>query len=191
MKTNEPRNDEPLAEELRRLGDEGLEPPRDLWPEIREELETRKIVRRSPRWVLRAAAAVLLTTSAAMAWWLVGEPAPRLLEELVVQRSSGDLPATISPELRQAFDEYLAERQRLLDLVGRELESYPPEVRADVLTSIERIEDAMREIETSIGALSERGGEGRLAILYERELRLLRSVGARLGGSTRNGGEAR
>lgn len=182
------QQDARLAEALRRLGEDGLEPPRDLWPAIREELAAARPVRRRPMWLLLAASLALLASSVATTLWLNRDSSPQGLGGLAAERAPTDLPSAISPELRRAFDDYLDERQRLLDRVARELGGYPPEVRRDILASIEVIEDSMREIEASLGRLPSQGSEQRLAALYGRELRLLRAVGARLGGSVNTGG---
>lgn len=182
--TERDRTDEPveLPAEIESLIAEssarGLEPGRDLWPEIEAELPPKR--RRTGRRRLLVAAALLLSTVAV--WRLLDvsdTPAPLDLPS----RSRPPL-TTTSDELREAVGAYRSESERLLTQVARELDRYPDALGADVRSSLETFERALAELEGAVTALpGDEALETRLASLYEQQLDALRGLHGRLKGS--------
>ena len=175
-----------MKDELRRLAERGIEPERDLWPDLRREIEARPQSARPRRWWVAAAGIVLLALVAGVAWRMSQPAADPVFAEFERQRSFSDLPADSSPALQSKFAEYLAARGEILRRVGRQLQGYPPETRDEIRRSVETIERAMRDIERTM-ASPERADETRLAELYDLELRLLGLVHQRLRTSAAGG----
>ena len=186
MNRNDPREvqlEPRLAAELRALGERGMAPRRDLWPEVAAELPDPGVGRRG-RWTRLAAAAALVAGIAGVSAWWAGERAAVDPEPLVAARTAADLPASSSDALRATFVRYLDDRRALLAEVARELDGVPPDLRRDIVRNIEVIEGAMLELEASLARLpGTEAEEVLLADLYERELRFLRELSARLQGS--------
>ena len=172
-----------LAGDLRRLSHEGSEPQHDLWPEIRNEIE-RVGTGSGSAWWLRLAAALLVVSGLVAIAWLLSRQSDTDWQALEVRaRSQADLPGESNAELRAIFVRHLEEREELLRLVAQALETYPPELRRDIRENIAVIEDAMQELEGSLVELPGAPAEQlQLASLYDRELRLLRDLNARLRG---------
>ena len=186
-----------LARELCRLSEQGRETQRDLWPGIRSELgpsatatqstpssTPHSMLQRSTAWWVRAAAALLLGIGlTAITLLVTSRPATSGIELTDRVPTAADLPAGAPSELQAAFADYLDERRKLLQRLTKSLEPYPLQVHREIRANIEVIEGAIQEIESSIAKIENHAEEMRLASLYQRELRFLRGVDARLQGS--------
>lgn len=179
--------DERLASSLRELAERGLEPERDLWPELQRRIVAAKGTRR-PIWYYAAAASVFVGSVAGILW-ILGQPhSASGLELLLSSRSPAQVSPASTADFQQAFRRYLDERERILGLVAEQLRDYPPEVREQIRRSMEVIERAMADIEASVAASApDPAAEARLVKLYELELRLVGVVNERLRGSTGGG----
>lgn len=172
-----------LAASLRALSEDGLEPERDLWPELESRIGTVPSARR-PVWHYAAAAMVVVGAAAGLFWMLSGPRYATGFESLAASRSQAQVPQASSAEFRKTFRDYLDERERILGLVAEQLRNYPPEVRNEIRHSIEVIEQAMRDIEASVATVTpDPETEARLAELYDLELRLVGVVNDRLSES--------
>lgn len=192
-----------LTRDLRRLRDQGLEPRRDLWPELRARLEAetelpsprfdRAESRGSSAWRLAAAAVLVAGLISTTLLWNRGNGEESDWRQLVSRvRTQADLPSELDPATRALLSEHLREREQLLRHISASLESYPPELRSEIRRGIAEVEAAMQDLERSIssaeGDASAQAEQPELVSLYDLELRMLRDVNERLreaGGSTR------
>lgn len=177
-----------LVNDLRRLSDTGMEPPRDLWPRLKSELRRDASSKRSHVGSYALAAALLLSVSVGVVWMQLRAPSER--DSLAIDsRTILAMHDSTSEELRATQARYVSERAETLRAIAGALEDYPAALREEIRRSIEEIERAMVEIERSIERSQvERGRELRLAELYELELSLLAIVRDRLAGVTLIGG---
>ena len=181
--------DPQLVADLHRLSETGIDPERDLWPRLEQEIGSPVRPVRYRIWRYAAAAVVLIAVSSGITWRLSQRPSATGFEQLDSSRSLAQLPQASSEEFRTTFARYLNERRQVLGLIARQLPDYPPELRDDIRHSIEEIERAMRDIEASIAQRSSRSAtETRLTELYDLELRLLGVVNHRLQGAVSSGG---
>ncbi len=192
MRDNEEQEtslDHRLATDLRRLSETGIEPERDLWPRLEQEIRSSVRRVRHRVWRYAAAAVVLIAMFTGITWRLTQKPSATGFAEIDSSRSLAQLPQASSEEFRATFALYLSERQQVLALIAKQLHDYPPELRDDIRHSIEEIERAMRDIEVSVAqGPSESATETRLTALYKLELRLLGVVNDRLQEAASSGG---
>lgn len=169
-------NDFDLRRRLRSLSQQGLEPGRDLWPEIAGALGEWRRARRTRRLKLLAAAVLLA---------LAGTASVRLLapRDRLPSGAHTSLPAGSSESLRQAYLAYSAARRQLLREIDNELRSAAPEVRHEIEQSFAVIDAAIDRLQGSPATRAlDRGTERDLVALYEHQLKVLQTVESRLQG---------
>jgi hypothetical protein len=174
-----PGSSDDLEARLRALP-AGIEPPRDLWPEIAARLDERDTAGRRPRWWAQAAAVVLLVAGSSL-----------LTARLLDRDRAGDetgpvathavrgieaMPAAFGPDA-QLGDEYHAARAQLTALLEERLATMPPGTRVKLEANLAELRRAAREINE---ALDEYPGDPLLEQLllktYQDELAVLANV---------------
>ncbi len=174
--------DEKLARSLAGLRRRERSPESDLWPGIRERIES--LERSGPKryWQAWAAVLVLSLGLGAVLWLAFGNQSSSAPVDFEVG-ALADLPPESSASLREAFARHRSERAPLVQSLARSLDDYPPELRVEIEDNLRTIANAMEQIEDSLRSAGPEGDEEqRLAALIDFELRLLRSLNDRLRG---------
>lgn len=175
-----PRSGDDLEARLHALPS-GIEPPRDLWPEIAARLDDRGSASRRPRRWAQAAAVVLLVAGSSLLTARLldrardgGETGP--IASVPAIRGIEAMPAAFGPGA-QLGDEYLAARAQLTALLEERLATMPPATRAKLEANLAELRRAAREINQ---ALDEYPGDPLLEQLllktYQDELAVLANV---------------
>jgi anti-sigma-K factor RskA len=156
-----------------------LDPPRDLWPEIRESLAAAPAARSAPperlgasswrRWAtLAAAAAVLVVASVSMTLLLTRGPEQRAAVEPPVEEM-------VLPGLRVVEHEYARATEELLALMEQNRDRLSPETMQVVEKNLRIID---RAIEETRAALDQDPGNPRLGhfltAMYQQKVEVLR-----------------
>ncbi len=175
-----------LDAQLRSLPHE-IDPPRDLWPGIAARLEGDAAAangRGRSRWLLQAAAAVLLVAGsslltaklvergAAPAQTARAQPPTASMSDGTV----GTMPAAFGPNVR-LDPEYMAARRQLTMMLQARLAKMPPSTRVKLEANLAEMRRAAEEISA---ALAEQPGDPLLQELllktYQDELAVLANV---------------
>lgn len=158
-----PDDDPRLREAISRLPD-AIEPPRDLWPDIRAEFEKDRVralpsaadvgaaAAGSPgadraRWkfgspALAAAAVVLIVATAGVTWWLKpgGTPAP----------DTASAPAVTAPETFARFASYERSAAELTAALDQKAVTLDPATKAVLERSLRTIDEALTEARNAL-----------------------------------------
>jgi hypothetical protein len=179
---NDPRD--PLDTLLSRVP-QHVEPSRDLWPEIRAQIEAQAPAQRtfrSPRWLPLAAGVVLAVASSLVTYVVVQrsmqEQIQQARQEVVEQMQP------VMPTMPVRFDGYESvgksyeEVRAQLDAeYAKRIQSLPPVVRAKVERDIEDLRRAAREISTTLSQYpSDPLLQDLLVSTYQREIQLMAEV---------------
>jgi hypothetical protein len=175
-----------LDAQLRSLPRE-IDPPRDLWPGIAARVEGDAAAangRGRSRWLVQAAAAVLLVAGsslltaklvergAAPAQTARAQPPATAMSEGTI----GAMPAAFGPNVR-LDPEYMAARRQLTMMLQARLAKMPPSTRAKLEANLAEMSRAAEEINA---ALAEQPGDPLLQELllktYQDELAVLANV---------------
>jgi hypothetical protein len=137
---------------------QGLEPARDLWPQIEAQLaapgsRTGAAVtggaRRSVPLRLRWLAAAAMVSSVAVGVWIGRSVLPSTAQPPLAATSP---PATGTVQTAWVTDpRYQREHDALMQSLGAQLASLPPASRAKVLASLATIDKAKRDLEDALG----------------------------------------
>ena len=138
---------------------QGLEPGRDLWPQIEAQLAapgsrtgvavTGGGARRAPPVRLRWLAAAAMVGSVAVGVWIGRSVLPGAAQSPLAAASH---PATGTVPTAWVTDpRYLRQHDALVQSLGAQLASLPPASRAKVLASLATIDKAKRDLEDALG----------------------------------------
>jgi hypothetical protein len=138
---------------------QGIEPARDLWPQIEAQIAGRggaaqapavaAVTRRSTRAPLRWLAAAAMVGCVAVGVWIGRSALPGAGSAQLAQSSR---PASGTVQTAWVTDpRYQREREELMRSLGAQLAALPPASRAKVLTSLATIRQAKQEVESALG----------------------------------------
>lgn len=138
---------------------QGIEPARDLWPQIEAQIAGRSgaaqapavaaVTRRSSRAPLRWIAAAAMVGCVAVGVWIGRSVLPGAGPAQLTQSSR---PASGTVQTAWVTDpRYQREREELMRSLGAQLAALPPASRAKVLASLAAIRQAKQEVESALG----------------------------------------
>jgi hypothetical protein len=170
---------------LRGLSRSGLEPRRDLWPDIAAQLEPRdaRPASRRAAWAWQAAAAVLLVAASSLltARWMDSRPDEGTMATTTPAVTTGPadlkaVPAAFGPGARLDA-EYLEARRQLTAMLESRMANLPESARAKLEVNLAELRRAAQQINA---ALAEQPGDPLLEELllttYQDELAVLANV---------------
>jgi hypothetical protein len=132
---------------------QGLEPPRDLWPQIEARIAAPSRAAARGRWLAAHwqpfAAAAAVAAALVVGMFIGRATLPGWPGSQVPVTESGT--GTVPTAYRMTDPRFLREHAELMRSFNARLASLPPSSRAKVLASLDTIDRSMREIQTELG----------------------------------------
>jgi len=162
---------------------QGIEPPRDLWPQIEAQIVAGAAApvaaapdraRRGGRPVVRWLAAAAMVGCVAVGVWIGRSVVPGSAPPLARQAQ----PAAATVPVAWVSDpRYQREHARLMSALGAQLAALPPASRAKVMASLATIGKAKEELENALGKDPSNALLQELLVnTYQDEMRVLTDV---------------